>query len=293
VTGTVERDLSVAPDDASIRERLVASFRTEAQPRCERLLATLGADDPLSQGQLAEAIADAKLIRGSAAVAELSGIAAAAGHAERILKALYGRRLAWTSSLRETLRAAAADLLDLLEAASPEDGERRARAIASDLARYDAAAKKPQPDLIIPIARLFHSDSGPHILYVPATPQTDFEQQLRALAARGASGGVIRTPPPVTRHDGSRTAAARGRRTPTAPRGTELHALLGESVSRLSATFDGTPETPVPIEQLLYSKQAALERARELARVIRIRGPENSRDLLPELIDLLDLAAAR
>lgn len=293
MTGTVERDLSVAPDEASIRERLIASFRTEAHPRCERLLATLGNDDPLSQGQLAEAIADAKRIRGSAGVAELSGIAATAGHAERILKALYGRRLAWTSSLRETLRAAAADLLDLIEQSSPDDGERRARVIAADLARYDAAARKPQSDLIVPIARLFHSDSGPHILYVPATPQTEFEQQLRTLAARGAPGGMVRTPPPAARHDTPKAGPTRGRRTPTAPRGTELHALLGESVSRLSATFDGTSVAPVPIEQLLYSKQAALERARELARVIRIRGPESSRDLLPELIDLLDLAAAR
>jgi chemotaxis protein histidine kinase CheA len=291
MTGTVERHArDLAAVDLATHNRLVAGFSREARPACEQLIAVLGFDTHPSQIQLAAAISDARLIRGSAAVSDLAGISAVAGHLERILKALHGRRLAWTATLSSTLRGAATELLDLIEAvtdASDAD-EQRARACASELARYDVSAQRNETDVIIPIARLFHADSGPHILFVPVTPQTEFEQQLRALASRGAPGGAVRTPP-------ARAPELRPqqRRTPTAPRGHELQALLSESVSRMSASFGGTPGEPVPIEQLLYSGPAALERARELARIIRSRGPEHTRELLPELIDLLDLAAAR
>ena len=58
----------------------------------------------------------------------------------------------------------------------------------------------------------------------------------------------------------------------------------------MDASFGGQSPDAVPIEQLQYSGAAALQRARSLARIIRSRGAENSRDLLKELIDLLELA---
>lgn len=58
----------------------------------------------------------------------------------------------------------------------------------------------------------------------------------------------------------------------------------------MDASFGGPSRDGVPIEQLQYSGAAALQRARSLARIIRSRGAENSRELLKELIDLLELA---
>ena len=58
----------------------------------------------------------------------------------------------------------------------------------------------------------------------------------------------------------------------------------------MDASFSGQPVDAVPIDNLQYSGAAALQRARSLARIIRSRGAENSRELLRELIDLLELA---
>jgi hypothetical protein len=48
----------------------------------------------------------------------------------------------------------------------------------------------------------------------------------------------------------------------------------------------------VPIEQLLYSGRAALDRAREVRDALRARPGAPDPALLAELYDLLDLAAA-
>jgi hypothetical protein len=266
-------------------------------------------------------------------MAGLIEISVVAGHVERILKALHARRLAWTAVLADTVRTAASGLLDLIEAVPAWGGEleNRARALTAELGRYDVGRRSTDAELIVPIGRLFHSDSGPHVLFVPATPQTEFEQQLRALARHAVPGGVLATPPGAATammsptaaiarmatppRAGARTptaadtaarrvampdappAARPRRRTPTAPRGSELRALLDTSVSRMDASFgvpSRSPSSPspdsVPIEQLQYSGAAALQRARSLARIIRSRGAENSRELLRELIDLLELA---
>lgn len=249
-------------------------------------------------------------------MAGLIEVSAVAGHLERILKALHGRRLAWTAVLAETVRTAAGGLLDVIEGipAWGAEPENRARAIASELARYDVGRRASEAELVVPIARLFHSDAGPHVLFVPVTPQTQFEQQLRTLARYGVSGEALATPPdagaamatppgsrrpaqtpagsaPRTHRTEATPRAARGmRRTPTAPRGSELHALLDKSVTAMNASFGAQTSEPIPIELLLYSGPAALRRAREVARMIRARGATNARELLPELIDLLELA---
>lgn len=300
------------------QQRLVGFARAEALAACERLVAALASIAAPSSLELAAALSHARVVRGSAAVAGLIEISAVAAHLERILKTLHGRRLAWTAVLADTVRTAAGGLLDLIDAI-PAWGpapEHRARALAVELGRYDVGRRSPQTELIVPIGRLFHSDSGPHILFVPVTPQTEFEQQLRALGRHGAPSGSLPTPPGVaaavqtlpgqgsripTRDADARSRAAGKtppaapvvrRQSPTAPRGTELRALLGRSVTAMNASFGAQTSEPVPIEQLLYSGPAALLRAREIARIIRSRGAANSRELLPELIDLLELAGS-
>ena len=295
MTGTASRSVG-AGSDAATQARLVGFFRSEAQSQCEQLVTTLASGLTPTPAELAAALSHARVTRGSAAMAGLIEISAVAGHLERILKALHARRLAWTAVLADTVLTAASGLLDLVEAvpAWGAELENRARALTAELGRYDVGRRSAEAELIVPIGRLFHSDSGPHVLFVPATPQTEFEQQLRALARHAVPGGALATPP----HAGARRTAmetapttARARRqTPTAPRGSELRALLDRSVSRMDASFGAQKSDTVPIEQLQYSGAAALTRARSLARIIRSRGAENSRELLRELIDLLELA---
>lgn len=282
--------------NAATHARLVEFFRNEARSHGERLITELAAGPTPAPDELARALSHARVIRGSAAMAGLIEISVVAGHLERILKSLHARRLAWTAVLADTVRIAASGLLDLIEALPAWSGEleNRARALTAELGRYDVGRRSNDGDLIVPIGRLFHSDSGPHVLFVPATPQTEFEQQLRALARHTVSGGALATPPDTAIRRSAPAPAppeARTRtRTPTAPRGSELRALLDKSVSRMDASFGGPSPDAVPIGQLQYSGAAALQRARSLARIIRSRGADNSRDLLKELIDLLELA---
>ncbi|HEX6250180.1 MAG TPA: hypothetical protein VFZ56_01960 [Gemmatimonadaceae bacterium] len=295
MTGTASRPAG-AESDTATQARLVGFFRTEALRHGEQLVAELAATPTPAPAELARALSHARVIRGSAAMAGLIEISAVAGHLERILKSLHARRLAWTAVLADTVRTAASGLLDLIEAIPAWTGEleMRARALTAELGRYDVGRRPAEQEVIVPIGRLFHSDSGPHVLFVPATPQTEFEQQLRALARHTGPGGPLATPPraasgapsPPSTPQRARTRT----RTPTAPRGSELRALLDTSVSRMDASFGGQTADTVPIDQLQYSGAAALQRARSLARIIRSRGAENSRELLRELMDLLELA---
>jgi chemotaxis protein histidine kinase CheA len=310
VTGLAERGSQRHADDAETRARLIGFFQREARAHCDRLLGLLSGEAGPSPAQLSEAVARARAVRGSATMADLDGIATLAGRVERILKSLHSRRLAWTTTLASLLRTAAGDLLDFAASAQEWDqrASDRAADAASELARYDVSAHRAEADVVVPIARLFHDDAGPHILFVPVTPQTEFEQQLRALSARGAIGGTVATPPavragvatpptvrqsttpPASLPERERPPQSRAPKVATAPRGHELHALLGQSVSRMSAAFDDSDDELVPIEDLLYSGRAALERARTLAAAIHSRGPESAREMIPELIDLLELA---
>jgi hypothetical protein len=318
MTETASEQATLDPTEDA-QARLVQFVRSEALAACERLVTTLASSTPPAVSELAAALSDSRVVRGSTAMAGLIETSAVAGHLERILKALHGRRLSWTAVLADTVRTAAGGLLDLVEAipAWGAESEHRARALTAELARYDVGRRPHEPEMIVPIGRLFHSDSGPHVLFVPANPQTEFEQQLRALARWGAPSGALPTPPdagtamttppaPVARiapspgglprvetRAATRPSERIGRRqTPTAPRGSELRALLDRSVTAMNASFGTETSDPVPIEQLLYSGRSALQRAREVAKIIRARGPENSRELLPELIDLLELAGS-
>lgn len=316
MTGTTSEPVRTESGEDA-QARLVGFARAEAVTACERLVATLAPVTAPSPAELAAGLSDARIIRGTTAMAGLLEISAVAGHLERILKALHGRRLAWTAVLADTVRTAAGGLLDVIESipAWGAELEHRARAITTELARYDVGRRVSEAEAIVPIAKLFHSDAGPHVLFVPVTPQTQFEQQLRALARHGVPGEALATPPdaaaamttlpgvakrvvtpsgpaafPRRSDPGVPSAGGMRRESSTAPRGRELHALLDRSVTAMNAGFGAQTSEPVPIELLLYSGAAALRRAREIARLIRARGAANSRELLPELIDLLELA---
>lgn len=106
---------------------------------------------------------------------------------------------------------------------------------------------------IIPISRLFYDDAGPH---------------------------VVRSP-----------------RAFTPARGQQLHDLLGASIAQLGSVSGEsrrkTPPAPapIPIETLLYSGRAALDRALEIRDEVRATGIAPPPETIDELLDLVALAA--
>ncbi len=118
-----------------------------------------------------------------------------------------------------------------------------------------------QGDDAVPISSLFYNDAGPH---------------------------VVRAGYP------SRESAALK---PTPARGQELRALLNSSIAQLGAvsgeTRRRTPPpmpAPVPIESLLYSGRAALDRALEVRNAIVASGGTAPSEMIEELLDLIVLA---
>jgi hypothetical protein len=95
--------------------------------------------------------------------------------------------------------------------------------------------------------------------------------------------------------DGGPHVLTTGRR-PT-PRGSTLQALLESGIAGLEQ-LDSEPfsqpadidEELVPIEDLLYSGRAALDRAIEVRDAVRARGGPASQAEIDEVFDLLDLA---
>ena len=120
-----------------------------------------------------------------------------------------------------------------------------------------------QPDDAVPISSLFFNDAGPH---------------------------VVRAGYP------SRDSAAL---TPTPARGQELRALLNTSIAQLGAVSGETrrrtpPPMPavVPIETLLYSGRAALDRALEVRSSIVASSGAPQSEMVQELLDLIVLATS-
>ena len=120
-----------------------------------------------------------------------------------------------------------------------------------------------QPDDAVPISSLFFNDAGPH---------------------------VVRAGYP------SRDRAALK---PTPARGQELRALLNTSIAQLGAVSGETrrrtpPPMPalVPIETLLYSGSAALDRALEVRNAIVASGGTPQSEMVQELLDLIVLATS-
>lgn len=110
-----------------------------------------------------------------------------------------------------------------------------------------------QDSEIIPISRLFYDDAGPHVV---------------------RSTGTV-----------------------TPARGQQLHDLLGASIAQLGSVSGEsrrkTPPAPppIPIQTLLYSGRAALDRALEIRTEVLATGIAPPPETIDELLDLVALAA--
>jgi hypothetical protein len=147
--------------------------------------------------------------------------------------------------------------------------------------------------MIVPISQLFYNDDGQHIVYVAPNPKTHYEQQLRETGRIGPgslSPEVRRVPTP--RQEAAPVGAAR-----TPPRGKELRDVLNSSLATMRGleTRNSGPQPAateiVPIQQLLYKGQAAIERAAEIRRALKKSGTAPTRALVDELVDLVELAS--
>jgi hypothetical protein len=84
----------------------------------------------------------------------------------------------------------------------------------------------------------------------------------------------------------------------TPPRGQELHEVLNSSLAAMRSleTRHSGPQPPagelVPIQELLYRGQRAIDRAAEIRRALRKSGNAPTRALVDELVDLVELASA-
>lgn len=316
---------NAAAASARVPSRLFDFFRREAEDYVKQLGNILERSTEPDQVAKRDLLSLTRALRGSATMVRCTPLADLVAALERIARSLQSGQLPWTVSVREVLRSTVSQLGPLVAAArnwSAEASE-RARALDANLGQFAGQSPARPAPSVVPIAQLFHSDSGPHVLYVATTPQTQFEQQLRELAsttdAATFAADQAGAPPAATwRPDGRMTpsAAARalewrpptgtpaptGARTPPQPsaprrtppaRGQELRALLDVSVSQLSGSFTQTeiPAEFVPIEALMYRGEAALARAQEIGRRLRERGARASPEETAEILDLIELAS--
>ena len=261
----------------------------------------------------------------------LSDLAVVAGRMERIARAIHTRRIQWTEPLSYSLQAVLYELPELISAAGvwgPGESE-RAAAIADALHAFAPSEDKKSNAMVIPIARLFHDDAGPHVMYVAVTPQTQFEQQLREPPPQQRDAGIARAEPPPRREPAARPRPAAERapapvpasapapppaRAPVAggeertpARGQNLHSLISEGLAGFAGmelspsagaapqapAAEFTPVAPVPAAGALVPIESLLYTGRAaLARAREIRAAQAaaSREPTPEELDeLMDL----
>ena len=305
----------MATPATTVPTRLLEFFVTEAVGYADTLREIMWL--PASDRDTGKMLGAARGLRGAATMVRLSDLAVVAGRMERIAKAIHTRRLQWTEPLSYSLQAVLYELPELISAASvwgPGESE-RAAAIADALHAFAPADDRKTGAMVIPIARLFHEDAGPHVIYVAVTPQTQFEQQLRE--------------PPPDRSDGAPSRPERAKREPAAapaktaeraaparpappprpgpvaedaratPRGQDLHSLISEGLASFAGMELESPSAAapagagvVPIESLLYSGRAALARAREIRAAQAAAAREPTPEELDELMDLMELATS-
>jgi chemotaxis protein histidine kinase CheA len=239
--------------------------------------------------------AAARGLRGSATMAKAGGLAQLATSVERIASGVVRGSISWEPELQRSLVGAIEDLKLLVRSVREWGAEQDARVeqSLSHLSRYAPPPASPREDLMIPISQLFYNDDGPHIVYVAPNPKTHYEQQLREQGGIGAgtlSPEVKRVPTPV------REATASNAKTPA--RGQDLRDALSSSLATMRSleTRHSGPQPPatelVPIQDLLYRGQRAIERAAEIRRALKKSGNPPTRALVDELVDLVELASA-
>jgi chemotaxis protein histidine kinase CheA len=275
--------------------RLLDFFSLEATEYLNRLesLVNKRGMEPADATQFAAA---ARGLRGSATMAKAGGVVQLAMTVERIASGVVQGATSWEPEVQRALVGAIEDLKLLVRSVRTWGAEQDARVQESlrRLARYAPAREERREDLIVPISQLFYNDEGPHIVYVAPNPKTHYEQQLRekggGIGPGTLSPEVKRVPTP------SREVPQSTVRTP--PRGQELRDVLDSSLATMRSleTRHSGPQPPatelVPIQELLYRGQRAIERAAEIRRALKKSGTPPTRALVDELVDLVELAAA-
>jgi len=273
--------------------RLLDFFTLEAGEYLIRL-ESLVTGQNMQPADVTHFAAAARGLRGSATMAKAGGLAQLATSVERIASGVVRGSISWEPELQRSLVGAIEDLKLLVRSVRQWGAEQDARVeqSLSRLSRY-APPETPREDLMIPISQLFYNDDGPHIVYVAPNAKTHYEQQLREQGGIGAgtlSPEVKRVPTPA------REATPTNAKTPA--RGQDLRDALSSSLATMRSleTRHSGPQPPatelVPIQDLLYRGQRAIERAAEIRRALKKSGTPPTRALVDELVDLVELASA-
>jgi chemotaxis protein histidine kinase CheA len=239
--------------------------------------------------------AAARGLRGSATMAKAGGLARLATSVERIAAGVVQGAISWEPELQRSLVGSIEDLKLLVRSVRQWGAEQDARVEESlrRLERYAPAREERPDELIMPISQLFYNDDGPHIVHVAPNARTHYEQQLRETGPIGPgklSPEVKRVPTPA-----EEVAALVGK---TPARGQELRDVLNSSLATMRSleTRNSGPQPVstelVPIQELLYRGQRAIERAAEIRRALKKSGNSPTRALVDELVDLVELASA-
>src|SRR5687768_15925839 len=186
----------MATSATTVPSRLLEFFVTEAVGYADTLREIMWL--PASDRDTGKMLGAARGLRGAATMVRLSDLAVVAGRMERIARAIHTRRLQWTEPLSYSLQAVLYELPELISAAAvwgPGESE-SAAAIADALHAFAPADDRKTASMVVPIARLFYEDAGPHVIYVAVTPQTQFEQQLREPAPDKSGGAAARAERP-------------------------------------------------------------------------------------------------
>lgn len=274
--------------------RLLDFFTLEAGEYLTRL-ESLAAQQSVSSPEATRFAAAARGLRGSATMAKAGGVSKLATSVERIAAGVVQGSVSWEAELQRSLVGAIEDLKLLVRSVREWGAEQDALVEESirRLARYAPAREERREDQIVPISQLFYNDEGQHIVHVAPNPKTHYEQQLRETGGIGPgalSPEVKRVPTPA------QEAAALSARTPA--RGQELRDVLNSSLATMRSldTRNSGPQPPatelVPIQELLYRGQRAIERAAEIRRALKKSGTPPTRALVDELVDLVELASA-
>jgi chemotaxis protein histidine kinase CheA len=286
--------------------RLLDYFALEASEYLTRLETLVGRPG-MQSSDATQFVAAARGLRGSATMAKASGPARLATAVERIASNVAQGALAWEPEVQRALVGAVEDLKLLVRGVRNWGAEQDARLEASvnRLAPY-APEREERKDVVLPISQLFYADDGPHIVYVAPNPRTHYEQQLREQGG-GIGPGVLS--PEVKGAPSAAEALAQqttpqptpARATPlntqTPPKGRELRDVLNSSLATMRSleTRHSGPQPAsqdlVPIQELLYRGQRAIERAAEIRRALKKSGTPPTRALVDELVDLVELAA--
>lgn len=279
--------------------RLLDFFMLEAGDYLSRL-EKFAAQTGLEPSEAIQFAAAARGLRGSAAMAKMSGVSKLALTVERIAGGVVRGATAWEPEIQRALVGAIEDLKLVVHGVRTWGAEQDARVEESlkRISRFAPAQDEKVEDVIVPISHLFFSDGGQHIVKVASNPKTNYEQQLREQTGIGPgvlSPTVERVPTPPRPATAARASAPPAGA--PAPRGQELRDVLSSSLATMRS-LENRRSGPhpvagelVPVQQLLYRGQRAIERAAEIRRALNKAGAPPTRALVDELVDLVELAA--